>query len=173
MTTPETDHQTPTPRPRPDGRALLETGENGTLTLTKPDGTVVEKARPALAWPLRHRDRYIAILDGDGKEVFMADRLEDFAQECRQLVRLEIERRYMETNILSVLSLRVERRVSYWGVDTDRGRREFVIQGSDSNPYRIDRRRWQIIDVTGNRYEIPDVTALDLNSRLLLEPLES
>jgi len=147
------------PTPRPDGRALLETAEDGTLRLTRPDGTVVEKVRLALAWPLRHRDRYIAVLDEN--------------EESRDLVRGEIKRRYLETYILSVLGLRMERRVSYWEVETDRGRREFVVQGSETNPYYITDRRWQIIDVVGNRYEITDVTALDAASQLLLEELQN
>jgi len=161
------------PTPRPDGRALLETAEDGTLRLTRPDGTVVEKVRLALAWPLRHRDRYIAVLDEKGKEAFMACLLTDFAEESRDLVRGEIKRRYLETYILSVLGLRMERRVSYWEVETDRGRREFVVQGSETNPYYITDRRWQIIDVVGNRYEITDVTALDAASQLLLEELQN
>ncbi len=157
---------------RADGRALVEVAEDGTLTLTKPDGTVVEKVRLALAWPLRHRDRYIAVLDEKGKEVFMTARLGDFAEDSRDLVRREIERRYLETHILSIVSLRMERRVSYWEVETDRGRREFVVQGSETNPYRISDCRWQIIDVAGNRYEITDLTALDATSQLLLGQLE-
>ena len=161
------------PTPRSDGRALIEVAEDGTLRLTKPDGTVVEKVRLALAWPLRHRDRYIAVLDEKGKETFMASLLTDFAEESRDLVRGEIERRYLETYILSVLGLRMERRVSYWEVETDRGYREFVVQGSETNPYHISDRRWQIIDVVGNRYEITDVTALDAASQFLLEELQT
>ena len=161
------------PEPRADGRALLEVAPDGTLRLTRPDGTTVEKVRLALAWPLRHRDRHVAVLDAAGKEVLMARDLKEFARECRALVRREIERRYLETRILSVLALRVERRVSYWEVRTDRGRREFVVQGSDTNPYRISPNHWLIIDVTGNRYQITDLAGLDAASRLLLEQLES
>jgi len=160
------------PTPRPDGRALIEVAENGTLRLTKPDGTVVENVRLALAWPLRYRDRYIAVLDEKGKETFMTARLSDFAEGSRDLVRQEVERRYLETHILAILSLRMERRVSYWEAETDRGRREFVVQGSETNPYRISDRRWQIIDVAGNRYEITDLTALDATSQLLFGQLE-
>jgi len=159
--------------PRPDGRALIEPACDGTLTLVKPDGTVLEKVRPALAWPLRHHDRYIAILDEAGKEAFMATSLDSFAPECRELLRAEVERRYVDTRILSVLELRVQRRVSYWTVETDRGPREFVVQGSDTNPYRFDERRWLVSDVAGNRYQIDDITSLDGTSRMLLEELES
>jgi hypothetical protein len=63
--------------------------------------------------------------------------------------------------------------VSYWTAETDRGRREFVVQGSDTNPYRFSESRWLVSDVTGNRYLIEDVTALDAVSRGLLETLES
>ena len=40
--------------PRSDGLALIEEASDGTLTLVKPDGSVIEKVRPALAWPLRY-----------------------------------------------------------------------------------------------------------------------
>ena len=157
--------------PPPDGLAHVHVAEDGTLSLTKPDGTVVKKVRLALAWPLRHRDRYITVLDEKGHEELMASALGDFAKDCRKLVRDEIERRYLDTEIRTVLSLRVERQVSYWEVMTDRGRREFVVQGSETNPYRISDTHWQIIDVAGNRYEIPDLHALDETSQLLLSEL--
>ncbi len=159
--------------PTRDGLAHVHVAEDGTLTLTKPDGTAVKKVRLSLAWPLRHRDRYIAVLDEKGHEELMASSLDDFATDCRELVKAEIERRYLDTEILSVLSLRVERQVSYWEVMTDRGRREFVVQGSETNPYRISESHWQIIDVAGNRYEIPDVNALDTTSQVLLSELLS
>jgi hypothetical protein len=145
---------------------------DGTLTFTKPDGSTVAKVRLALGWPLRHRHRYIAVLDEKGHEVHMAAHLDDFAADSRQLVRREVERRYLETHILAIRSLRDEHRVSYWEVETDRGRRQFVLQGSETNPYRISDRRWQLIDVAGNRYEITDLYALDPRSRSLLELLE-
>jgi hypothetical protein len=156
----------------PDGVAHVHVAADGTLTLTKPDGTTVEKVRLALGWPLRHRSRYIAVLDEKGHEVYMASHLDDFAADCRELIRQEVERRYLETHILAVHSLRMEHRVSYWEAETDRGRREFVLQGSETNPYRISDHRWQLIDVAGNRYEITDIPSLDLKSRTLLELLE-
>jgi hypothetical protein len=162
----------PAPTPRADGRALVEVASDGTLRLTKPDGSTVEKVQLALGWPLRHRNRYIAVLDEKGHEVHMASHLDDFAADCRDLVGREVERRYLETHILAIHGLRVEQQVSYWDVDTDRGRREFVLQGSETNPYRISDRRWQLIDVAGNRYEIKDVPSLDLGSQAFLEQLE-
>jgi len=156
----------------PDGLAHVHVAADGTLALTKPDGSTVAKVRLALGWPLRHRNRYVAVLDEKGHEVYMAAHLEDFAEDCRELVRREVERRYLETHILVVYSLRDEHRVSYWEVETDRGRREFVLQGSETNPYRISDHRWQLIDVAGNRYEITDIHALDSKSRTLLELLE-
>ena len=154
--------------PRPP---RVTVAQDGTLALTKPDGSTVAKVRLALGWPLRHRNRYIAVLDEKGHEVYMASHLDDFAADCRELVRREVERRYLETHILAIHSLRDEHRVSYWEVETDRGRREFVLQGSETNPYRISDRRWQLIDVAGNRYEITDIHALDPSSRTLLELL--
>ena len=163
---------TQTPTPRADGRALLELASDGTLRLTKPDGSTVEKVSLALGWPLRHRDRYVAVLDEKGHEVCMASHLDDFAADCRDLIGQEVDRRYLETHILAIHSLRVEQRVSYWDVDTDRGRREFVLQGSETNPYRISDRHWQLTDVAGNRYEIKDLPTLDPASQALLEQLE-
>ena len=159
--------------PTPDGLAHLHVAEDGTLTLTKHDGTVVSKVRLILAWPLRYRDRYIAVLDEKGSEALMASALADFGEDCRELVKAEVERRYLDTEIRAVLSLRVERQVSYWEAETDRGRREFVVQGSDTNPYRISDTRWQVIDVVGNRYEIPNLHALDVTSQVLLGELLS
>ena len=158
--------------PSADGRARLEVAGDGTLKLTKPDGTLVEKVRLALAWPLRYRDRYIILLDDKGKETFMATELSDFAPDCQEFVRQELKRRYLETRILAVNKLRVERQVSYWEAQTDRGLREFVVRGSETNPYRFTEHHWQIIDAVGNRYEIPDLTALDPTSQALLEQLE-
>ena len=71
--------------------------------------------------------------------------------------------------MLGVNSLRNEFGTSYWDVDTDRGKREFVVQNVAENARWLGARRLLIIDVDGNRFEFPRLDALGKKSLRLVE----
>lgn len=154
------------------GRPRIDSAAGGKLRFDPGDGSPpAADVRLHLAWPLRWRDRHLVILDHEGHEVRMLASLDELDPECHDLVRNELAERYFTTRILAVLSVRPEHVVSYWEVETDRGRREFVIEESEQNPRRVGEASWLFEDVSGNRFLIDDVRQIDARSRRLLSRL--
>jgi len=149
----------------------LERTQRGNLLLRRRDGKEYDDVRVVLAWPMRHKDRYVCFVNEAGEQLAMADSLEDLDPDCRELVATEIERRYLVAVIRSIISLRMEHSISYWDVETDHGQKDFVIKETDRNPERLTASRWRIRDVSGNQFEILDVFALDARSRRFLRRL--
>ena len=67
------------------------------------------------------------------------------------------------------MALQNEYGVTYWTVDTDRGRRDFVAKSVAENAQWLGETRLMIFDVDNNRFEVPDISALDRRSQGLLE----
>ena len=63
------------------------------------------------------------------------------------------------------MNARVEYGATYWSVVRIGGKREFVTQSLQENAQWLSATHLLLIDVDGNRFEIPDVTALDTRSQ--------
>ena len=123
------------------------------------------------AAPLSYTDRYISILDDKDVEICMIDDLSEVDADTRALIEEELEKRYLTSIVKEVISIRAEYGTSYWEVETDRGNRDFVVQNVSENAQWPGARRLLLIDVDGNRFEIPDLDTLDDRSRKLVENL--
>ena len=119
--------------------------------------------------PLSDPDHYISFLDGNGEEICLVRDPAELDEASRQIVREELNRRYMTAIVQHIYSVRNELGVSYFDVQTDRGRREFVMQNVQEGSRRLGERRILLLDVDGNRFEIPDLDALDKRSVKLLK----
>ncbi|MFQ6078160.1 MAG: DUF1854 domain-containing protein, partial [Thermodesulfobacteriota bacterium] len=91
--------------------------------------------------------------------------------QSREIVQAELDKRYLGSIIKKIRSVRSDFGTSYWDVDTDRGRREFVVQGVHDNVIWLGERRLLLVDVDGNRFEIPDYLRLDKKSISFLEEM--
>ena len=60
---------------------------------------------------------------------------------------------------------------TYCQVQSDRGERDFVTQSLQENALWLSPTHLLLLDVDGNRFEIPDVTALDARSRAYIETI--
>ena len=121
------------------------------------------------AAPLSLPDRYISFLDSKDEEICMVEDLQDLSADVQAIVNEELERRYLTSIIEDVRSVRNEFGTSYWDVLTDRGEREFVVQNVAENAQWLGDYRLLLVDVDGNRFEIPDMQALDKRSLGLVE----
>ena len=121
------------------------------------------------AAPLSLPDRYISFLDGKDEEICMVDDLSELGADVQTIISEELERRYLTSIIEDVRSVRNEFGTSYWDVHTDRGDREFVVQNVAENAQWLGDYRLLLVDVDGNRFEIPDMQALDKRSLGLVE----
>jgi hypothetical protein len=116
------------------------------------------------AAPLSHPDRFVCLLDSKDEEICMIDNLEEVDEGMRALLEEELDRRYLTSVIERVDSVRNEFGTSYWDVQTHRGRREFVVQNVSENAQWLGDHRLLLIDVDGNRFEIPALDQLDRRS---------
>ena len=132
-----------------------------TLRLTIDGDRSYLKVKVVRAAPLSYPDRFISILDAKDEEICMVGDLGDLDKGTRAIIGEELERRYLTSAIEQIDSLRSEFGTSYWEVKTNRGQREFVVQNVAENVQWLGARRLLIVDVDGNRFEIPDLERLD------------
>ena len=122
------------------------------------------KVKIVCAAPLSHPSRYICFLDEKNEVIWTIDNPSALDADSRRIVKEELDKRYMTAIIERINSLRIEFGVSYWDVQTNRGRREFVAQNVSENAQWLSEHRLLLIDVDGNRFEIPDLGMLDKKS---------
>lgn len=124
--------------------------------------------KPVWASPLSHPDRYLALLDSKGQEIAMVEDPAELSESSRTAVEAELRKRYLTATVLLITGAKVEFGATYWHVTTDRGERDFVTESLQENVQWLSERHLLLIDVDGNRFEIPDTDALDAKSRTLL-----
>lgn len=127
------------------------------------------KVRVVCAAPLSQPDRYICLLDEKNEVICTVEDPIVMDAVSQDIIKEELEQRYMTAVIKRVDSLRSEFGVSYWEVQTDRGDREFVVRNVAENAQWITDRRLLLVDVDGNRFEISNLEVLDKKSRGLIE----
>jgi hypothetical protein len=129
----------------------------------------VNSVRVVCAAPLSHPDHYITFLDEKGRELCTVDRLDDLSPAVRQLVEEELDSYYLGNTIQRITELESEFGIAYWDVETPRGQRDFVVKDVQSSVTWLSPTRLLIMDVDGNRFEIPDSRTLDQRSQNLLD----
>jgi hypothetical protein len=105
-------------------------------------------------------------MDGKDREIMMLeDGLEGLDKENRAILEAELHRRYLTSQVTHIEFAHTEFGSTYWTVETERGRREFVTQSLQENAQWHGPTHLMLIDVDGNRFEIRDTNALDDESR--------
>ena len=121
-------------------------------------------------FPFEVRFSYISVLDPEGGELGIIRNTSDFPKEERRLVEEELRLRYYAPTVTKILRVRERYGFSYWTVLTaDAGQLTFTLQDAYRSIFRIGEGSVTFSDVDGNRYEIPDLSALDRESRKRLD----
>lgn len=139
------------------------------LRLTVGDEKSYPTVKPAWAAPLSHPKRYLALLDGRGDEIIMIEDPVTLSDDSRKAVEDELSRRYLTATVREITHAKVEFGATYWHVETERGPRDFVTQSLQENAQWLSDHHLLLIDVDGNRFEVPDVRQLDARSREYIE----
>ena len=92
-------------------------------------------------------------------------------QNSRLLLEGELDKRYFTPVIEKIYGLRQDASMWIWDVATQRGRVNFYIRGVRDSVHEVAPRRWQILSMDGQRYEIRDFELLDTRSKSLFESL--
>jgi len=148
---------------------LLRT-DDGRVRATIADERSIIAPRFLRARPLTDPDRYISIREAEpnGKEMGLLRNWRQLDRESRDLVQAELDRRYLYPILRRIVSARHVFGVAICVFDTDRGTREVTLRDIRDNVIYLGASRILITDAEGNRYDIPDVDALDPTSRALL-----
>ena len=141
------------------------------LRLTVGEERSYHTVKPVWAAPLSHPNRYLALLDGKGNEIAMLPEVGVLSPESREAVLEELRRRYLTATVTAIQDARVEYGATYWSVETDRGHRDFVAQSLQENAVWLSPTHLLLLDVDGNRFEIPDTTALDATSQAFVRSI--
>ncbi len=142
----------------------------GQLCARMSDGTEYTDVLVYCTRPISDPERYISIRVGatatEQREIGLIRKLDALAPGQRRLLKEALGRRYFIHIISKIHSLREEFGYLYWDVETDKGRRQFPTARWDQSKCVHAGNGCHIItDVDGNRYEIPNLDALDLDSR--------
>jgi len=119
-------------------------------------------------FPLTAPGRWISIVDDDLKEIGLIEDLGAFGRDARRCIEDELERRYLTPQILRVISCRTRFDTAEWVVETNRGPATILVRDPREKIKEPLPRHLTLTDVEGNRYDIPDVEALDATSRRLI-----
>ena len=136
-----------------------------------PEGKILKVADRIFlsrAFPFDMPHDYISVLDKDKKEIGFIRSLDDFDEPQRSMLMRELESKYYTPTIKRIYSVKERYGFSYWKTECEFGEKSFTRQDTSrsisktSNPDGSE--RLFILDVDGNRYEIPDVEKLDRKS---------
>ncbi|MBX3119620.1 MAG: DUF1854 domain-containing protein [Fimbriimonadaceae bacterium] len=122
-------------------------------------------------FPLSHPNTHFSVHDANGDEVCLFEDLNELEDESRRAVQQFLDRRYFTPKIEKVESLTQDGGMWLFKVLTSRGMSEFYVRSWRDSSYELKPGRWMIMSVDGKRYEIPDLEALDVRSRQLVEQL--
>ena len=134
---------------------------------------VAERIFLSRAFPFDMPYEYISVLDKDKKEIGFIRSLDDFDEPARTQLIHELETKYYTPVIKKILSVKERYGFSYWKTECEFGEKSFTLQDTFRSIIKSPRddgtERIFILDVDGNRYEIPDVEALDRKSYKKIE----
>lgn len=116
------------------------------------------------SFPLSDPDRYWGLLDGAGKEIGVIPEPSKLCPESRAAANEELEKRYFIPLIQRVVRTKEDYGSIVWTVETDKGDRVFTVRNMKDSIVELGGQRLLLVDVDGNRYEIPDMRQLDPKS---------
>jgi hypothetical protein len=153
-------------------RVRFERNED-TLSLTLDGKEQYRRVILRSCFPVSQETRYLSVRDASGEEQSEIGVIEDWTaldERDRRAVAEELGLHYFVPAIQRVLEVKDELGFLYWTVDTDKGRKEFVMRNNVIRHAReVSPGRWLLIDVNQARYEILDIGAMDRTSQKLVQ----
>ena len=141
--------------------------KNGFLYITC--NGIEQRAFLCRQFPFELLWEFISVLDEEQCEIGIIRNISLFADEAHKLLTDELNRRYYSPVIRKIHSMKERYGFSYWKVQTDEGEVSFTLHDTYRSIIRAGGGRVILLDVDGNRFEIPDVEALDRRSYKKIE----
>ncbi len=128
-------------------------------------GELFETLEARRLFPTSDPDKYITLLNEEGKEVAVIRDLATLTPDSAAAVREVLKEYYLIPRIRTITKTERRSGSNYIHAETDRGPCFFKIQSRQQDIKVLFDRRVLIRDSNDNRYEIPDFRALDRKSR--------
>ena len=144
--------------------------EGGFLAL-KLENKEYDRVGVYLTFPLTNPEEFISIRETDekAKEIGIIQNLKDMKKDVQEMIREQVRLRYFMPVIRKVMDVKDEYGYAYWHVMTDFGTCRFTTHMGGDAVINIGGARYQITDIDGNRYELPDLYALTVMERKKLD----
>lgn len=135
--------------------------EDGAVLYQDAAGGEPQPARVVWARPLSGREGPVSImLAGKKKELAYLPSLDMLPEESRRVAREELDAGTVLPVITAIHQVKPRFGNYYWDVETDKGRRRFLLSSPENNTYRVRPDAVVIKDVSGNSYEIASISGL-------------
>lgn len=150
--------------------AVFTRTEGGFLSL-KTGEKEYERVGVYLTFPLTKPEEFISVREADekAKEIGLIRALTDLKTEEQEMIREQVRLRYFMPVIRKVMDVKDEYGYAYWHVMTDFGVCRFTTHMGGDAVVNLSDARYQITDIDGNRYEIPDLYGLTVMERKKLD----
>lgn len=125
---------------------------------------------PHRLFPVSGLLHYISLLDEEGNEQMIIRNIDNLLPESKEALLDCLNERYMIPKITRLVKRTEKFEIWMWTVETDRGEYTFEIINSYQSIKILYDGRILIKDGNDNRYEIPDLYALDKRSIKLILP---
>lgn len=139
------------------------------VRLTLKDGTVLEDLEPRRLFPITNTDMFITLLDKEEKEAAFVRDLKEIDPDSRRALEECFAEFYMIPKIVRINYIDEKFGALTMSVKTDRGPVSFRIRNRNSDIKKLyGTKRIVIRDSNDNRYEIPNLDELDMQSMRLI-----
>jgi len=146
---------------KPEEVRLFRSSPNdATIRLTVNDERSWYNVRISRAFPFSDPEAYIGLRDGNDAEIGLIEDMKALDPASRALLDIELERRYFTPKVEAVTVADEVHGLVTFRVKTDRGDRTIVIRNLRDSSFQLGPNRLMLVDIDGNRYELPDVRSL-------------
>ncbi|NMB12315.1 MAG: DUF1854 domain-containing protein [Firmicutes bacterium] len=121
------------------------------------------------AFPLTAPQAIIILEDSDGRFLGIIKGYDKMDAESVQILEMELEAEFFLPQILKIYDIRDQLGLLTWWVETDRGPRQFEVRNRRRDIRWFSDTHVVIQDADGNKYEIADLSRLDMASRQKVE----
>jgi len=133
-------------------------------------GEKLEGLEPRRLFPVSGLDKYITLLDSEGVERAIVRDISRLEDGSRAVLENSLMEYYMIPRILRFVKMSENFKIWMWTVETDRGEYTFEVRDHINSVRALFDGRVLIKDASDNRYEIPNINALDAKSRRMILP---
>jgi len=140
------------------------------LNIEMYDGRIFDDVEARRLFPLTGLQKYITLLDSEGFEQAVIRDLSNLTPDSRKIIEDVLAEYYLVPKITEIVSIVEKYGKLNFKVETDNGTHKFEVKNSHSDIKMLYDGRVLITDSSDNRYDIPDLTALSIDSLRILNP---